>query len=177
MESDDFKTALEIALQFFPEIKLKREDRNCASKACLSNKNIVLRFLLAWDIRLVISSSSCEYWSENRALFVEGLQWAPSASFSKVLLAFGVTSVARSLASNRNWTTRTGCRRCLWPGALEAISLSPCWVSYHPPMSPVTAAIHYFPSTFFANSPFAIWQKFSTQAIIPQEWEVFHTKH
>ena len=38
MESDDFKTALEVALQFFPGIKLKRENRNCASKACLSNE-------------------------------------------------------------------------------------------------------------------------------------------
>ena len=35
MESHDFKTALEVALQFFPGIKLKRENRNCASKACL----------------------------------------------------------------------------------------------------------------------------------------------
>ena len=38
MESDDFKTTLEVALQFFPGIKLKRENRNCASKACLSNE-------------------------------------------------------------------------------------------------------------------------------------------
>ena len=38
MESDDFKTALEVALQFFPGIKLKRENRNCSSKACLSNE-------------------------------------------------------------------------------------------------------------------------------------------
>ena len=38
MESDDFKTTLEVALQLFPGIKLKRENRNCASKACLSNE-------------------------------------------------------------------------------------------------------------------------------------------
>ena len=38
MEGDDFKTTLEVALQFFPGIKLKRENRNCASKACLSNE-------------------------------------------------------------------------------------------------------------------------------------------
>ena len=38
MESDDFKTALEVVLQFFPGIKLKRENRNCASKASLSNE-------------------------------------------------------------------------------------------------------------------------------------------
>ena len=38
MESDDFKTTLEGALQFFPGIKLTRENRNCASKACLSNE-------------------------------------------------------------------------------------------------------------------------------------------
>ena len=38
MESDDFKTTLEVALQFFPGIKLKRENRNCASKACWSNE-------------------------------------------------------------------------------------------------------------------------------------------
>ena len=37
-ESDDFKTTLEVALQLFPGIKLKRENRNCASKACLSNE-------------------------------------------------------------------------------------------------------------------------------------------
>ena len=40
MESDDFKTILEVALQFFPGIQLKRENRNCASKACLSNEKI-----------------------------------------------------------------------------------------------------------------------------------------
>ena len=72
MESNDFKTALEVALQFFPGIKLKRENRNCASKACLSN-DVLIEFLSARDIRLVISSSSSEYWSENRALFVESL--------------------------------------------------------------------------------------------------------
>ena len=105
-------------------------------------------------------SSSSEYWSENRALFVEGLRWAPSASFLQVLLAFGVTSVARSLASNRNWTTRTGCRRCLWPGALEAISLSPCRVPYNPPMPPVTQrtfcsnSLLIFPSAFFCKQSF-----------------------
>ena len=38
MESDDFKMALEVALQLFPGIKLKRENRNCASKASLSNE-------------------------------------------------------------------------------------------------------------------------------------------
>ena len=38
IKSDNFKTALEVALQFFPGIKLKRENRNCASKACLSNE-------------------------------------------------------------------------------------------------------------------------------------------
>ena len=38
MERDDFKTTLEVALQLFPGIKLKRENRNCASKACLSNE-------------------------------------------------------------------------------------------------------------------------------------------
>ena len=38
MESDDFKTALEVALQFFPGIQLKRENRNCASKALLLNE-------------------------------------------------------------------------------------------------------------------------------------------
>ena len=38
MESDDFKTTLEGALQFFPGIKLKRENRNCALKGCLSNE-------------------------------------------------------------------------------------------------------------------------------------------
>ena len=38
MESDDFKTALEVALQFFPGIKLKRENRDCALKACLSSE-------------------------------------------------------------------------------------------------------------------------------------------
>ena len=38
MESDDFKKALVVALQFFPGIKLKRENRTCASKACLANE-------------------------------------------------------------------------------------------------------------------------------------------
>ena len=38
MESDDAKTTLEVSLQFFPGIKLKRENRNCALKACLSNE-------------------------------------------------------------------------------------------------------------------------------------------
>ena len=38
MESDDFKTVLKVALQFFPGIKLKTENRNCALKACLSNE-------------------------------------------------------------------------------------------------------------------------------------------
>ena len=38
MESEDFKTALVVALQFFPGIKLRRENRDCASKACLSNE-------------------------------------------------------------------------------------------------------------------------------------------
>ena len=40
MESDDFKTALEVALQFFPGMKLKRDNRNFASKGCLSNKKM-----------------------------------------------------------------------------------------------------------------------------------------
>ena len=71
MGSDDFKKVLEVALQFFPGIELKRENRNCASKAFLSNEKT---FLSARDIRLVISSSSSEYWSENRALFFEGLR-------------------------------------------------------------------------------------------------------
>ena len=75
IESDDFKTALEVVLQLFPGIKLKRENRNCASKACLSNEtDVLLRFLSARDIRLVISSCSSEYWSENKALLVEGLR-------------------------------------------------------------------------------------------------------
>ena len=73
--SEDFKTALEVVLQFFPRIKLKRENRNCASKASLSNEtDVLLRFLSAWDIRLVNSSSNSVYWSENKALFVEGLR-------------------------------------------------------------------------------------------------------
>ena len=38
IESYDLKTALEVILQFFPGIKPKRETRNCASKACLSNE-------------------------------------------------------------------------------------------------------------------------------------------
>ena len=38
VESDDFKTALEVALQFFPGIKLKRENRNCASKPACQTK-------------------------------------------------------------------------------------------------------------------------------------------
>ena len=38
MESDDFKTTLEVALQLSPGIKLKRENRNRASKAYLSNE-------------------------------------------------------------------------------------------------------------------------------------------
>ena len=38
IESDDFKMALEVVLQFFPGVKLKGENRNCASKACLSNE-------------------------------------------------------------------------------------------------------------------------------------------
>ena len=38
MESNDFKTTLEVALQLFPGIKLKRKNRNCGSKACLSNE-------------------------------------------------------------------------------------------------------------------------------------------
>ena len=100
-----------VALQFFPGIKLKREH---LESLLVKRKDVLLRFLPARDIGLVISSSSSENWSENRALFVEGFRWTPSASFSQVLLAFGVTSVARSLASNGNWTTRTGCRRCLW---------------------------------------------------------------
>ena len=78
MESDDFKTALEVALQFFPGIKLKRENRNCSSKACLSNEttssSVFCPLGISEAIRLVISSSSSEYWSENRALFVEGLR-------------------------------------------------------------------------------------------------------
>ena len=75
VESEDFKTALEVVLQFFPRIKLKRENRNCALKARLSNEtDVLLRFLSAWDIRLVNSSSSSGYWSENKALFVEGLR-------------------------------------------------------------------------------------------------------
>ena len=40
MESDDLKTVLEVALQFFPGIKLKRENRNCASKACLPSEKM-----------------------------------------------------------------------------------------------------------------------------------------
>ena len=32
------QTTLEVALQLFPGIKRKRENRNCASKACLSNE-------------------------------------------------------------------------------------------------------------------------------------------
>ena len=38
IESDDFKTALEVVPQFSPGIKLKRENTNCASKACFSNE-------------------------------------------------------------------------------------------------------------------------------------------
>ena len=71
---DDFKTALEVALQFFPGIKLKRENRNCASKACLLNEKTARDIRTYHCIRLVISSSSSEYWSGNRALFVEGLR-------------------------------------------------------------------------------------------------------
>ena len=135
----------------------KREQKLCLESLLAKRKDVLIRFLSARDIRLVISLSSSEYWSKNRALIVEGLRWAPSASFSQVLLSFGVTSVARSLASNRNWTTRTGCRRCLWPGALEAISLSPCRVPYNPPMPPVTQR------TFCSNSLFS-WRIFCKQS-------------
>ena len=38
------------------------------------------------DIGLVISSSSSEYWIENRALFVEGFRCTPSASFHRCCL-------------------------------------------------------------------------------------------
>ena len=154
MESDDFKTALEVALQFFPGIKLKRENRSCASKACLSNE----KTSSSEFCRLGISN-----WLFHRpalsigqktelSLFSEGLHWAPSALLSQVLLAFGVTSVARLLALNRNKTTCCRrCQRCLWSGALEAIhaSLLPRRVPYHPPMPLVTQW------TFCSNSLFS----------------------
>ena len=84
MESDDFKMALEVVLQFSPGIKLKQENRNFASKACLSNEKMsssgFCRLAISdWLFPWVISSSNSEYWSENRALFVEGLRRAPSA--------------------------------------------------------------------------------------------------
>ena len=80
MESDDFKMTLEVALQFFPGIKLKRENRNCARKPACQTKRRPQVFVSsgevapAQDIGLIYSPSSFEYCSENKALFVEGLQ-------------------------------------------------------------------------------------------------------
>ena len=77
-------------------------------------------------VSLVISLSSSEYWSENRAIFGEG----PSTVFS---LFFGVTPVG-------NRWPRTGIESLGLAvegvrGALEI--LSPRRVPYHPPMLPV----------------------------------------
>ena len=106
MESDDFKKALVVALQFFPGIKLKRENRTCASKACLANEKTsssgFCRFglsdwlfhLLALSIGMVRTQSSLCWGSSLRSF----------SFISQMLLAFGVTS-ERSLASNRNWST------------------------------------------------------------------------
>ena len=126
MESNDFKTTLEVALHFFPGIKLKRENRNCASKACLSNEKTSSSGFCRlgksdWLFHLPALSIGQKTELSLLRVFVELLQ----LYFHKYCLPLGVTSVARSLASNRNWTTRTGCRRCLWPGALEAINLTP----------------------------------------------------
>ena len=150
MESGDFKTTLEVALQFFPGIKLKRENRDCASKACLSNKKRSSSgFCRLGLVFQGYSSSNSEYWSENRALFIEGLRWTPLASLTQVLLAFGVTSVARSLASNRNWTTRMSVEGVCCRERLKLQVFRLCRVPYHPPIPLVTQR------TFCSNSLFS----------------------
>ena len=126
MESDDFKTALVVALQFFPGIKLKRENRDCASKACLSNEKMSSSDLFCrleisdWLFRLPALSIGQKTELSLLRVFAELLQ----LYFTDAACLWRHFRDIVSLEQELN-CYRAGCRRCLWPGALGAISLSP----------------------------------------------------
>ena len=92
------------------------------------------------------------------------LCWRSSpSSFSFILTSavfyrfpFGVSSVARSLASNKNWTPRTGCRRTSWPEAFEIFRFVECPTTRQclPQIRQHSVAIHYFPCAFFSQQTF-----------------------
>ena len=125
MESDDFKTALVVALQFFPGIKLEREKRTCASKVGLSNEKTSF-------------SGFCRFVISDQLFHLPALSIGPKTELSLLrvfaeVLQLHFTNAAclwshfRVIVGHEQELKyyRTGCRRCLWPGALEAISLSP----------------------------------------------------
>ena len=125
MESDDFKKALVVALQFFPGIKLKRENRTCASKACLANEKTsssrFCRFGLSdWLFHLLALSIGQNTELSLLRVFAEVLQ----LHFTNAACLWSHFREIVSLEQELKYY-RTGCRRCLWSGALEAISLSP----------------------------------------------------
>ena len=133
MESDDFKTALEVALQFFPGIRVKRNTRNCASKPACQTKRRPHQVFVGSGYQTGYFIVQLWVLVRKQSSLCRG---SPLSSFSFIFTSGAC--IWSHLASNRNWSTRTGCRRCLWPGTLEAKSLSPCRVPYNPPMPPVT---------------------------------------
>ena len=75
MGSDDFKTTLEAALQFFPGIKLKRERTEIVPrKPACQTKRRPPQVFVGSGYRTSYFHLPAEYRSENRALFVEGLR-------------------------------------------------------------------------------------------------------
>ena len=141
------KRLLKSLYSSFLELNLiiKREQKLCLESLLFKRKDALLRFLPGYQTGYFIvqhwvlvrkQSSLCSV-----RVFVELLQLHFNLTSAACLWSHFSCDIA-SLEQELNCCftellARTGCQRCLWPEALEAVSLSPRRVPYHPPMPPV----------------------------------------
>ena len=82
----------------------------------------------------------------------------------------GVTPVTGSLASNRNWTPKTGSGGSSWSAFLRQVQYSTPGKCL-PKLGEHSAAMFCKQTFCFLHN--LEWQQFSTRAIIPRKWQVF----